>query len=55
MYLKLHQKEQFKKQQKQLGISLEITLLIKLQECQKHLQIIQKEMKKKYVEIYHQS
>ena len=30
MYLKLNQKEQFKKQQKQLGISLEITLLIKI-------------------------
>ena len=36
MHLKLLQKEQFKKHQKQLVISLEIKLLIKLQESPKN-------------------
>ena len=41
--LKLHQKERFKKQQKQLVISFEIKLPIKLQEPQKlHQKLIQK-------------
>ena len=45
MHLKLLQKEQLKKQQKQLVIELEIKFLMKLQEVQKHNQrIIQKHM-----------
>ena len=51
MHLKLLQKEQFKKQQKQPVILLEIKLPIKLQESQKlHHKEVQKKMKKKYVE-----
>ena len=51
--LKTASKERFKKQQKQLVISLEIKLLIRLQESQRiHHRIIQKQMKKKYREIY---
>ena len=45
MHLKLLQKVQLKKQQKQLVIELEIKLLMKLREFQKHNQrIIQKHM-----------
>ena len=51
--LKTASKERFKKQQKQLVISLEIKLLIRLQESQRiHHRIIQKQMKKKYREIH---
>ena len=51
MHLKVLQKERFKKQRKQLMISWEISLLIKLQKSQKPLQkMIQKQMKKKYLE-----
>ena len=54
MRLKLLQKEQFKKQQKQLVISLVIKLLIELQKFQDiHNKIIQKQLqmstKKKYL------
>ena len=54
MRLKLLQKEQFKKQQKQLVISLVIKLLIELQKFQNiHNKIIQKQLqmstKKKYL------
>ena len=54
MRLKLLQKEQFKKQQKQLVISLVIKLLIELQKFQGiHNKIIQKQLqmstKKKYL------
>ena len=45
MYLKLFQKEQFKKQQKQLVILFVIKLLIKLQRPQKvHHRIIHKQL-----------
>ena len=51
MHLKVLQKERFRKQRKQLMISWEISLLIKLQKSQKPLQkMIQKQMKKKYLE-----
>ena len=51
MHLKLLQKEQFKEQQKQLVILLEIRLLIRLENAQKlYHRIIQKQMKKKYSE-----
>ena len=51
MHLKLLQKEQFKEQQKQLVILLEIRLLIRLENAQKlYNRIIQKQMKKKYSE-----
>ena len=54
MRLKLLQKEQFKKQQKQLVISLVIKMLIELQKFQDiHNKIIQKQLqmsaKKKYL------
>ena len=49
--LKLHHKEQFKKQQEQPVIELETRLLIKLQEPQKLYQkIFEEQMKKKYLE-----
>ena len=51
MHVKLIQKGRFKKQQKQLVISLEIKLPIKLQESQKlHYRIIEKQEKRKYLE-----
>ena len=51
MHLKLLQKEQFKEQQKQLVILLEIRLLIRLENAQKlYHRIIQKQMKKKHSE-----
>ena len=51
MHLKVLQKERFRKQRKQLMISWEISLLIKLQKSQRPLQkMIQKQMKKKYLE-----
>ena len=51
MHLKLLQKEQFKEQQKQLVILLEIRLLIRLENVQKlYHRIIQKQMKTKYSE-----
>ena len=53
MHVKLLQKEQFKKHQKQLVIWLEIKLLIESQKSQKlHDRIVQKRMKKRYLEKY---
>ena len=53
MYLKLLQKEQFKKQQKKLAIWFAIQLLIKSQKSQKFYHIIiQKQVQMKKKDIY---
>ena len=53
MHLKLLQKEQFKKQQKQLAILLLIKLLIELQKFQKiQNKLIQKQLQLSMIKIY---